>query len=671
MPSHSVFEFGPAPEGEVDTPFLTWADQADHTDLERRIAGGGDDWQDSLEGLLDDDEEGSQVGIDNEAPPPVELGVPFAPAAPPGSHYPVKSSHPRAFEINYVALDGREVGGNPARRFGATRGGGSRRHAGVDIYARAGNEVVACQDGTIVSFYGFCCGREKTSWALIIDHDTVVINYGEVTPDSLQRVGLAPGSSVRAGQTVAFIGVNPGGSSMLHFETYAPGTTRNKQWPSGRPAPTGLLDPTRYLLAFSHIWPEPRTEGVSIERPRVFKLGSRGHDVAALQVALNDASFSTAVDGTFGRRTEAAVRAFQASRGLVVDGVVGPQTQAALRTSSDELGMSQVGGREPQSVAFDERDPAEWLQEDDEYSDAGLTSGYLISSDGIGNELEHTERGHQPNRTTRAYGMWLQHSLNQVLGTELALDGVIGPRTRSALRAFQQRAGINVDGVPGPQTERALLSAGAHEPPVVGTQVPGRRLVDLDSFTREYIREMVDAKRAIDCADLAIEVWTMFGERVGIPISFRIWHSDERRYRTHRRADFPSVDRFARFVQGNLGAVGLIRETVPVVGGHRNAVAGDVYLWEYFHARTGRRHRWGHTQIIDRVDEVAGAPHADRVTFFEGSLPAIVPRQREERASYFEQPRLASLTVNNHQEEHEGRLVGIGPRRFGILNGME
>jgi peptidoglycan hydrolase-like protein with peptidoglycan-binding domain len=36
------------------------------------------------------------------------------------------------------------------------------------------------------------------------------------------------------------------------------------------------------------------------------------------------------------------------------------------------------------------------------------------------------------------------------------IDGVLGPRTRRAVRALQRRAGITVDGIPGPQTRRAL-----------------------------------------------------------------------------------------------------------------------------------------------------------------------------------------------------------------------
>lgn len=40
-----------------------------------------------------------------------------------------------------------------------------------------------------------------------------------------------------------------------------------------------------------------------------------------------------------------------------------------------------------------------------------------------------------------------------------ALDGVIGPRTKAALRGFQLRAGITADGIPGPESYAALVAA--------------------------------------------------------------------------------------------------------------------------------------------------------------------------------------------------------------------
>ena len=49
-----------------------------------------------------------------------------------------------------------------------------------------------------------------------------------------------------------------------------------------------------------------------------------------LQHLLRARGHGVAVDGVFGPETEAAVRAFQTSKGLSADGIVGPQTWPAL-----------------------------------------------------------------------------------------------------------------------------------------------------------------------------------------------------------------------------------------------------------------------------------------------------------------------------------------------------
>jgi hypothetical protein len=58
------------------------------------------------------------------------------------------------------------------------------------------------------------------------------------------------------------------------------------------------------------------------------RIGSSGGDVKTLQMRL-----ALVVDGSFGPKTDAAVKAFQSANGLTPDGVVGPHTWAALGLS--------------------------------------------------------------------------------------------------------------------------------------------------------------------------------------------------------------------------------------------------------------------------------------------------------------------------------------------------
>jgi hypothetical protein len=71
----------------------------------------------------------------------------------------------------------------------------------------------------------------------------------------------------------------------------------------------------------------PYTRALSYRFPLI-----RGEDVLAVQVRLRELGYAMVgqFDGMFGGRTEAAVRAFQQSRGLKVDGIVGPLTWSAL-----------------------------------------------------------------------------------------------------------------------------------------------------------------------------------------------------------------------------------------------------------------------------------------------------------------------------------------------------
>jgi hypothetical protein len=63
---------------------------------------------------------------------------------------------------------------------------------------------------------------------------------------------------------------------------------------------------------------------------KITKPMTSGPAVRQLQQRLKALGYAVAVDGIFGPGTAAAVKKFQAAKGLAADGIVGPATQAAL-----------------------------------------------------------------------------------------------------------------------------------------------------------------------------------------------------------------------------------------------------------------------------------------------------------------------------------------------------
>jgi murein DD-endopeptidase MepM/ murein hydrolase activator NlpD len=173
-------------------------------------------------------------------------GVSFAMPTAAARYWPVKTTHSRGREIAYkTGAD--EIIGAPDRRFMARRLTGLRHHVGVDLWANAGDPIIACEDGTVVNHYLFDDG----TYALIVQCDSgLVINYGEVAVNSWTEFGVAMGNSVRAGQAIARVGRHASsGSAMCHFESYRKGTKENHKWlTSAADPPAVLLNPTKYLL---------------------------------------------------------------------------------------------------------------------------------------------------------------------------------------------------------------------------------------------------------------------------------------------------------------------------------------------------------------------------------------------------------------------------------------
>jgi murein DD-endopeptidase MepM/ murein hydrolase activator NlpD len=116
----------------------------------------------------------------------------------------------------------------------------TRHHSGGDLFARAGDAVIAIEEGRVLDLYPFLRARTgELSYALLIAHAGYVANYGEVRAPALVSVG----DEVAPGQRIAVVS----DTAQLHFETYSPGVARNRAWAHGGPQPPGLLDPTERL----------------------------------------------------------------------------------------------------------------------------------------------------------------------------------------------------------------------------------------------------------------------------------------------------------------------------------------------------------------------------------------------------------------------------------------
>ena len=135
--------------------------------------------------------------------------------------------------------------------------------------------------------------------------------------------------------------------------------------------------------------------------------GSQGHPIRTLQYLLRARGYHVTVDGLFGPATEAAVKAFQASKGLAAVGTVSSQTWTALII---QVKQGSSG------------DAVRGVQEEFQFR----------------NELGDPSKG-------------------------LQVDGIFGPKTDSAVRGFQHALSLDipsvaVDGIVGPVTWQALVS---------------------------------------------------------------------------------------------------------------------------------------------------------------------------------------------------------------------
>jgi len=105
-----------------------------------------------------------------------------------------------------------------ARRFGSTRSGGTRKHAGIDLYAPTGTLVRAMMDGVVLIVRDFYC----QTFQIVVDHGSFIARYGEVDPTP-KNIFVKAGQHVKRGDLLGKVGHLVGikvPSDMLHLELY-------------------------------------------------------------------------------------------------------------------------------------------------------------------------------------------------------------------------------------------------------------------------------------------------------------------------------------------------------------------------------------------------------------------------------------------------------------------
>lgn len=205
-------------------------------------------------------------------------------------------------------------------------------HEGVDLAAPTGSPVVASRGGTVRT--ARYAPSEGSGNYVEIFHEDGSGGWYLTRYLHLQTITTLVGRTVAQGETIGTCDTTGGASyPHVHFEIRHSSTSASRWWTTHGSSWGIPYDPLAFgILTAAPVAPKLVT--ITVERAQL-KLGAQERQVMELQAILNIQQRldpPLVVDGQFGPKTDAAVRGFQADKGLVVDGIVGKDTWTKLLT---------------------------------------------------------------------------------------------------------------------------------------------------------------------------------------------------------------------------------------------------------------------------------------------------------------------------------------------------
>ena len=308
------------------------------------------------------------------------------------------------------------------------------------------------------------------------------------TPDSYPTLQVgASGSDVALAQKV--IGTPADGA-------FGPATeTALRTWQrSNSVTVSGVLDAATWarMVSLGKVPPRGTASGLARYGKQTLRQGSSGAAVTALQKELK-----VTADGAFGPQTEAAVRTFQKSKGLKVDGVVSANVWKALAgLSYTKTGTTTTPAKE---TVFSRYGKQTLRQGSSGAAVTALQKELKVTADGaFGPQTEAAVRTFQKSKGLKVDGVVSANVWKALAGLSytktgttttpstgtpfapykstvlaagargtavkavqralggLAVDGVYGPATAQAVKAFQTREKLRATGIVDGKTWDAL-----------------------------------------------------------------------------------------------------------------------------------------------------------------------------------------------------------------------